>query len=88
MAYDANGNINPDSPRNLLPVKWAEKLEQDQTISSCCRHPENHDIVAWYSCEDDEAKGIPDIYIFHCTCGREHKIFCVGGGIRPVWDAR
>lgn len=68
-----------------LPVKWIEDLEQNQKIASCCRHPENHDIEAWYSCETEK---IPDIYIFHCTCGRQHRRFCVGGGSRPGWDIR
>jgi len=88
LGYDADGNLNPDSPRNLLPLKWAEKLEQNQQIASCCRHPENHEVEAWFSCEEDEAKGIPDIYIFHCTCSRRHVYFCVGGGERPIWDVR
>lgn len=73
----------------LLPVKYIEALEHNQKIASCCRHPENHDIEAWYSSEADAAKGVPDIYIFHCTCGRQHRRFCVGGGDeRPVWDVR
>lgn len=78
-----------------IAPKWIEALEQNQQIASCCRHPENHDISAWYSSEADRAKGVPDIYIFHCTCGRAHRRFCVGGsnretgvGLRPFWDAR
>jgi hypothetical protein len=78
-----------------IPVEFIENLEHNQQISSCCRHPENHDISAWYSSEADRAKGIPDIYIFHCTCGRVHRTFCVGGsdratgkGMRPFWEMR
>jgi hypothetical protein len=81
-----------------IPQKWIESLEQNQLISSCCRHPENHDIEAWYSSEADRAKGIPDIYKFHCTCGRAHVKFCVGGSRnpstgeithpRPFWEIR
>jgi hypothetical protein len=78
-----------------VPVKWIEALEHNQQISSCCRHPENHDISAWYSSPEDAAKGIPDIYIFHCTCGRSHRRFCVGGsnretgeGMRIAWEVR
>ncbi len=70
----------------LLPVKYIEALEQNQKIASCCRHPENHDIEAFKSRPGEDA---PDIYVFHCTCGRKHTRFCVGGGdVRPVWDVR
>jgi hypothetical protein len=68
----------------LLPVKYLEALEQNQKIASCCRHPENHEIEAFKSKPDEKA---PDIYIFHCTCGKQHRRFCVGGGdVRPVWE--
>ena len=71
---------------NLLPIKYIEALEQNQQIASCCRHPENHDIEAWKSSENETA---PDIYKFHCTCGRTHVRFCVGGGdARPFWEVR
>ena len=70
----------------LIPLKYLEALEQNQMLASCCRHPENHDIEAWKS-RDEEV--VPDIYIFHCTCGRKHRRFCVGGGDeRPFWDER
>lgn len=70
----------------LLPIKYIEALEQNQKISSCCRHPENHDIEAFYSSAKEET---PDIYIFHCTCGRKHVRFCIGGGDpRPYWEIR
>ncbi len=73
----------------LLPMKYVEGLEQNQQIASCCRHPENHDIEAWFSCEEERQKGTPDIYKMYCTCGRVHVRFCVGGGdVRPFWDAR
>lgn len=62
-----------------LPLKYAEALEQNQLLSSCCRHPENHEIEAWFSSDEDKDRGIPDIYIFFCTCGRKHRRFCVGG---------
>lgn len=64
---------------NRLPQKYIEALEQNQLIASCCRHPENHDIEAWYSCDAQEELGLPDIYKFHCTCGRVHVRFCIGG---------
>jgi hypothetical protein len=67
-----------------LPIRWIEALEQNQQIASCCRHPENHEIAAYYSSAEDEAKGIPDIYIFFCTCGRAHRRFCIGGSKDPV----
>lgn len=96
MAYDVHGNLDKDSPHNLIPLRFVEGLEQNQQIANCCRHPENHDIEAWYSCEEDYKKGIPDIYKFHCTCGRVHVRFCIGGNnpitgekdYRPFWDVR
>jgi hypothetical protein len=63
--------------RAVLPAKYLEALEQNQQIASCCRHPENHEVEALYS--GPQAEGVPDIYIFHCTCGRKHSRFCVGG---------
>jgi hypothetical protein len=83
----------------ILPIKYIEALEHNQKIASCCRHPENHEIEAWYSSEADRDKGVPDIYIFHCTCGRRHVRFCVGGSQgsggdtvkeekRPFWTVR
>lgn len=73
-------------PPGLIPLKYIEALEQNQKIAHCCRHPENHDIEAWFSCETET---MPDIYIFHCTCGRRHVRFCVGGrDSRPFWDVR
>ena len=71
---------------DLIPAKYVEALEQNQQIASCCRHPENHDIEALKSSEAEE---LPDIYIFHCTCGKQHRRFCVGGGdSRPFWEVR
>lgn len=82
----------------LLPTKYIEALEHNQQIASCCRHPENHTIEAWYSSEADRDRGVPDIYIFTCTCGRKHRRFCVGGSagsgpnaqpeVRPFWEVR
>lgn len=73
---------------HLLPLKYFERLEHDQKIAHCCRHPENHEVEAWFSNAQDEANGTPDVYIFHCTCGKRHTYFCVGGGERPVWEVR
>jgi len=64
---------------NWMAQKWVAQLEQNQLLASCCRHPENHEIGAFYSSDEDQAKGVPDIYIFFCTCGRMHRKFCVGG---------
>ena len=82
----------------LLPAKYIEALEQNQQIAHCCRHPENHEIEAFYSSDADRDRGVPDIYIFHCTCGRKHRRFCVGGSagsgpnatpeFRPFWEVR
>lgn len=83
---------------DILPVKYIQALEQNQLIASCCRHPENHEIEAFYSSDADRDRGVPDIYIFYCTCGRKHRRFCVGGSagsgadakleMRPVWEVR
>lgn len=84
--------------QHLIPLKYIEDLEHNQQLSSCCRHPENHDIEAFYSNEDERWRGKdpetsqpnpPDIYIFHCTCGKKHRRFCVGNGDeRPFWEVR
>ena len=69
-----------------LPTHYLETLEHNQKLASCCRHPENHEIEAFKSSPDEK---LPDIYVFHCTCGRKHSRFCVGGGdTRPFWDIR
>lgn len=74
-----------DLPEGHLKKSHIERLEQNQMIASCCRHPENHEVEARKSHPDEPA---PDIYIFHCTCGRKHRFFCVGmTDARPVWDA-
>ena len=73
-------------PRGLIPGHFIEALEQNQLLAHCCRHPENHEIEALKSHPDEKA---PDIYIFHCHCGRRHTRFMVGGGdVRPVWEVR
>lgn len=84
--------------RSLLPVRFFEALEQNQLLASCCRHPENHDLEAFYSSPVDQERGVPDIYVFHCTCGRKHRRFMVGGSAgsgpnapvehRPFWAVR
>lgn len=67
----------------IIPQRYFEALEHNQQIASCCRHPENHDIEALKSHPDEPA---PDIYIFHCGCGRKHRRFCVGQtDTRPTW---
>lgn len=74
-----------DFEDGFLKKSHIEKLEQNQTIASCCRHPENHDIEAFKSHPEEPA---PDIYVFYCTCGRKHRFFCVGmEDERPMWDA-
>lgn len=73
-----------DLPEGLIPTRYFEALEHNQQIASCCRHPENHEIEAMKSHPEEPA---PDIYIFHCTCGRKHRRFCVGiGDERPIWS--
>ena len=66
--------------KGLIPPKYIEALEQNQMLRSCCRHPENHDIEAFKSRAEEAA---PDIYIFHCRCGRQHRRFCIFGLREP-----
>ena len=75
-----------DFPEDFLKKNHIERLEHNQKIASCCRHPEHHEVEALKSHPDERA---PDIYIFHCTCGRKHRFFCIGefDHKRPVWDA-
>lgn len=75
-----------DLPEGHLKQNHIDHLEQNQMIKSCCRHPENHEVEARKSHPDEQA---PDIYVFHCTCGKKHRFFCVGrtDDNRPVWDA-
>lgn len=97
FAFDGDGNANLDK-KSTIPLRWIERLEHNQKIASCCRHPENHDIEAFYSNEserwrdkdpDRDLPNPPDVYKFYCTCGRTHAVFCVGGGdTRPYWDVR
>lgn len=51
----------------LIPPKMIEALEQNQQLALCCRHHDNMDVEAWYSCEEEYKKGVPDIYIFKCN---------------------
>ena len=72
-------------PEGFLKKNHIEDLEHNQQIASCCRHPENHEVEAFKSHPEEKA---PDIYIFHCQCGRKHRFFCVGmTDVRPVWSA-
>lgn len=72
-----------DFPEGFLKQNHIEALEHNQKISSCCRHPENHEVEALKSHPDEPA---PDIYVFFCPCGRKHRFFCVGiDDRRPEW---
>lgn len=74
-----------DLPEKHLKQNHIERLEHDQTLASCCRHPENHEVEARKTHPDEQA---PDIYIFHCTCGKQHRFMCAGAtDVRPVWEA-
>lgn len=74
-----------DLPEGFLKQNHIEGLERNQQIASCCRHPEDHEVEALKSHPDEP---VTDIYIFHCTCGRKHRFFCVGmEDNRPMWDA-
>lgn len=72
-------------PDGFLKSSHIEGMEHNQKIASCCRHPENHEVEAFKSHPEEQA---PDIYIFHCKCGKRHTFFCVGKtDERPVWSA-
>ena len=95
MQHIACPRIAVSQVADILPPKFIADLEQNQLIASCCRHPEDHEIEALYSSDADKERGVPDIYIFHCTCGRKHRRFCVGGSPgsgssvlekRPFWE--
>lgn len=74
-----------DLPEGHLKPAHIAHLEQNQMIASCCRHPENHEVEARKSHPDEP---LPDIYVFHCTCGKQHRFFCVGmTDTRPMWEA-
>lgn len=73
-----------DLPHDHLKRSHIDHLEQNQKIASCCRHPENHEVEALKSHPEEQA---PDIYVFHCSCGRKHRFFCVGKtDERPYWE--
>lgn len=88
MAYDENGVLDYSSSKNYLPFRYVEMLEQNQELATCCRHPENHTIEAWYTNEEDAENETPDLYILTCTCGRRHYRLCCAGGYRAHWDCR
>ncbi len=75
-----------DLPEGFLKANHIELLERNQNIASCCRHPEHHEVEALKTHPDEPA---PDIYVFHCSCGRKHRFLCVGASDdkRPFWDA-
>lgn len=74
-----------DLPEGFLKKSHIAHLEQNQQIASCCRHPENHEVEARKSHPDEQ---VPDIYVFHCTCGKKHRFFCVSmEDERPSWKA-
>lgn len=88
-------HLIPVSPRRrvdslragLIPIKFIETLEHDQKLAHCCRHPEDHEIEALKTKKELVR---PDVYIFHCTCGRKHRRFMCGDDSktpenRPVW---
>ena len=81
---------------SLLPAKYLTSLQSNERLADCCRRPREHDIEAFYSSEADKMRGVPDIYVLHCACGRKHRRFCVGGSAgsgaatepRPFWEVR
>lgn len=77
-----------DFPEGFIPAKYLEvPLRLHNQLEACCRDRSKHDIEARRSHPEEEA---PDIYIFHCTCGRRHVRWLLGmvdDVPRPVWSA-
>jgi hypothetical protein len=60
----------------VIPPRYYERnLEHNQGLASCCRHPEQMEISAYRSKAGEQ----PDIYKFHCPCGKTHVRFMGGG---------
>jgi hypothetical protein len=76
------------SPALRAPLtRFIERtLMHNQMVRSCCRDAESHEIEAWYSSAEDASKGVPDIYVVICGCGRWHRYFCVGGTECPPME--
>lgn len=82
---------------HLLPAKYIAAIQQNAP-RECCHDVQNLDVEAWYSCDTEKAKGVPDIYKFYCaSCDAVHARFCVGGNhptdpskkdMRPFWEIR
>lgn len=70
-----------------IPDKWWDTFTnpiRHNLLEECCRRKDTKTITAFRS---NRRQYAPDVYIFKCTCGRKHPIFCVGGGdTRPVWE--
>ena len=64
-------------------LRFFRKVEANAP-NECCRQVANIEIEAWFSKASEQAKGVPDIYKLHCSCGRCHVSFCVGGSHDPV----
>lgn len=80
----------------IIPEKYLARLADDPKLRACCRDARAHEIEAFFTTKADEVRGVPDVYVLHCKCGRKHRRFCVGGSIgsgvpytepRPFWDA-
>ena len=73
-----------DLPPNHIPLRWVERLEHDQLLRSCCRHPENMEIEGFKSHPEEL---MPDVFKMYCRCGRTHHFFFVGEeGETPRWS--
>lgn len=79
----------------ILPTKYLTEFISERT-RECCRKSEEHEIEAFFTTKLDEERGVPDVYVLHCKCGRKHRRFCVGASIgsgvpytepRPFWGA-
>lgn len=75
-------------PEGFIPAKYLEVPHRlHNQLEACCRDRSTHEIEGRKSHPDEQA---PDIYIFHCTCGRRHVRFLVGSVDdvpRPIWSA-
>lgn len=80
---------------HIIPDRYVQGFQNHP--KDCCKQATNLEIEAWWSNAREQAKGIPDLYKFHCKCGACHVRFCVGGNhptdptkkdLRPYWEIR
>ena len=83
VRHPAPFEAGPPQPMGNFPAKYAETLERNQKLHTCCRHTEGHTGQMFKTQPDMTA---PDVFIATCgACGRKHYRFFVGP---PVTFAR